>query len=178
MCVSYDWFYEYFQDEHAERKKKKQDFTPICVADLLSKLSMSSCGNAGHYYECCAGTGGIMIKYWDNFRKTLSPFTYKPHLHFAMVEELSDRTIPFLLINMMIRGMNGVVLHCDTIRRHCKAAYFICNTKDDHMQFSRLSIIPHTSTFERIFNVKFTSDKYIDYKELMALEDVYALLRG
>ena len=119
-----------------------------------------------------------MIKYWDNFRKTLSPFTYKPHLHFAMVEELSDRTIPFLLINMMIRGMNGVVLHCDTIRRHCKAAYFICNTKDDHMQFSRLSIIPHTSTFERIFNVKFTSDKYIEYKELMALEDVYELLRG
>ncbi len=176
--VSYDWFYEYFQDEHAERKKKKQDFTPICVADLLSKLSMSSCGNAGHYYECCAGTGGIMIKHWDNFRKTLSPFTYKPHLHFAMVEELSDRTIPFLLINMMIRGMNGVVLHCDTIRRHCKAAYFICNTKDDHMQFSRLSIIPHTSTFERIFNVKFTSDEYIEYKELMALEDVYELLRG
>ena len=36
--MSYDWFFEYFQDEHADRKKKKQDFTPRSVSDLMSKL--------------------------------------------------------------------------------------------------------------------------------------------
>ena len=40
--VDFDWFHEYFQKEHADRKTKKQDFTPKCVADLLSKLVMTN----------------------------------------------------------------------------------------------------------------------------------------
>ncbi|HFH9913218.1 TPA: SAM-dependent DNA methyltransferase, partial [Streptococcus pyogenes] len=27
--LSYDWFMRYFEDEHADRKNKKQDFTPL-----------------------------------------------------------------------------------------------------------------------------------------------------
>ncbi|HEC2231916.1 TPA: hypothetical protein R1967_002143 [Staphylococcus delphini] len=30
--VTFDWFHEYFQDEHADRKKKKQDFTPQSIS--------------------------------------------------------------------------------------------------------------------------------------------------
>ena len=59
--LSYDWFFEYFQDEHADRKKKKQDFTPKCVAELLSRIALTGEGDPGNYYECCAGTGSIMI---------------------------------------------------------------------------------------------------------------------
>ena len=36
--VSYDWFHEYFEDEHADRKNNKQDFTPKCISTLVSKL--------------------------------------------------------------------------------------------------------------------------------------------
>ena len=36
--VNYDWFNEYFQDEHANRKKLKQDFTPTDVSNLITKL--------------------------------------------------------------------------------------------------------------------------------------------
>ena len=36
--VSYDWFHEYFEDEHADRKNNKQDFTPKCLSTLVSKL--------------------------------------------------------------------------------------------------------------------------------------------
>lgn len=173
--VNFDWFFEYFQNEHAERIKKKQDFTPECVADLLSKLVMTNTEADGNYYECCAGTGGIMIKHWDNFRRTFSPFDYKPQYHFAFVEELSDRTIPFLLLNMMIRGMNGIVVHGDSLTRECKNAYFICNTKNDHLQFSGISVIPHTEQFEKELNVKFISPEYKEHLELMELEDVYKL---
>ena len=175
MNVDFDWFFEYFQDEHADRRLKKQDFTPQCVANLLSKLALTTDGDAGNYYECCAGTGGIMIKHWDNFRRTFSPFDYKPQYHFAFVEELSDRCIPFLLLNLMIRGMNGVVLHCDTITRKCKNAYFICNTKNDHLQFSGISVIPHTEQFEKELNVKFILPEYKEHLELMELEDVYKM---
>ncbi|WP_196345246.1 N-6 DNA methylase [Paraclostridium sordellii] len=164
--VGFDWFHKYFEDEHADRKTKKQDFTPECVADLLSKLAMGS-ENDGNYYECCCGTGGLLIKHWDNFRRTYSPFDYKPQYHFAVVEELSDRTIPFLLLNMMIRGMNGIVIHGDVLTRQCKNAYFICNTKNDHLQFSGITNIPHTEQFERELKVNFINDDYFEHKELM-----------
>ena len=36
--VSYDWFTLYFQEEHADRKNKKQDFTPNSVASLSYPL--------------------------------------------------------------------------------------------------------------------------------------------
>lgn len=176
MNVDFDWFYEYFQDEHAERKSKKQDFTPKCVANLLSQLVSCGEGNDGNYYECCAGTGGIMITHWNNFRRTYLPWDYKPQYHFAFVEELSDRAVPFLLLNMMIRGMNGIVIHGDTITRKCKNAYFICNQENDHFKFSGISAIPHTEQFEKELNVKFASKDYVPHLELMELERVYELL--
>ena len=37
--LSYDWFHGYFQDEHADRKIKKQDYTPKAVAQLLNALA-------------------------------------------------------------------------------------------------------------------------------------------
>lgn len=173
--VDFDWFHEYFQEEHADRKTRKQDFTPKSVADLLSKLAMKGEGNNGNYYECCVGTGGIMIKHWDNFRRTFSPFDYEPRFHFAVVEELSDRTIPFLLLNMMIRGMNGIVIHGDTLTRKCKNAYFICNTKNDHFQFSGITNIPHTEEFMKELRISEFTGEYFEHKELMSLDQISAL---
>ena len=36
--LKFDWFHEYFEDEQAERKSKKQDFTPDSVATLLNRV--------------------------------------------------------------------------------------------------------------------------------------------
>lgn len=33
---SFDWFHQYFEDEHADRKNNKQDFTPECISKLVS----------------------------------------------------------------------------------------------------------------------------------------------
>ena len=167
--VGHDWFIKHFEDEHADRKVKKQDFTPKSVANLLSKLALCNEGDAGNYYEVAAGTGSILISHWNNYRMTYSPFDYEPKYHFAFVEELSDRAIPFLLINMMIRGMNGIVLHCDSLTRECKNAYFICNTYNDHLKFSGITNIPHTKEFEKELMVKFSSKEYIEHMELMDL---------
>lgn len=172
--VDFDWFHEYFQDEHADRKKKKQDFTPKSVATVLSKLAGTE--NNGMYYECCAGTGGIMITHWDNYRRKFSPFEYRPDLQYSIVEELSDRAIPFLLLNMMIRGMNGVVVQCDCLTRECKNAYFICNRENDHFKFSGITNIPHTDFFEKELNVKFISNDYVEHKELMDLDVLNKLI--
>ena len=169
--VGHDWFIKHFEDEHADRKVKKQDFTPTSIANLLSKLALcNDVGDPGNYYEVAAGTGSILINHWNNYRMTYSPFNYEPKYHFAFVEELSDRAIPFLLVNMMIRGMNGIVLHCDSLTRECKNAYFICNTYNDHLKFSGITNIPHTEEFEKELMVKFISNDYIEHKELMDLD--------
>src|SRR5690606_11745086 len=135
------WFQEYFEDEHADRKNQKQDFTPDSISELLSILT----GSTDSYFESTAGTGGILIKSWlkniDNKKRW-----YK-------VEELSDRAIPFLIFNMAIRGMNGVILHGDSLTRKFKDVYFIRNNSSDFLVFSEVIKMPHTDALKKEWNV-------------------------
>ncbi|HES7988930.1 TPA: SAM-dependent DNA methyltransferase, partial [Streptococcus pyogenes] len=147
--VSYDWFMQYFEEEQADRKNKKQDFTPLSVSKLLTGLV------SGHtYHESAVGTGGILIQAWQRHRISSNPFTYKPSDYWYQVEELSDRALPFLLFNMSIRGINGVVVHGDSLTRQVKNIYFLQNTKDDMLSFSDINVMPRTQDIEREFNVK------------------------
>lgn len=148
--MSYEWFRQYFEDEHADRKNKKQDFTPGSVATLLSRLV----GENNHYYEVAAGTGSIMIKAWEEHRKKVSFMLYDPRAYWYQVEELSNRAIPFLLFNMAIRGMNGVALHGDSLTREFKGAYFIKNDTDNSLGFSEIIKLPHTEELKVELNIK------------------------
>ena len=147
--MSYEWFMQYFEEEQADRKNKKQDFTPQSVSKMLSKIVG---GNS--YFEVAAGTGSIMIQAWQEQRLNDNPFTYKPSNYWYHVEELSDRAIPFLLFNMLIRGMNGIVVHGDALTREIKNVYFIQNTSDDYMKFSDLNVMPRNELAEKEFNVR------------------------
>lgn len=158
--LSFDWFHEYFEDEQAERKKKKQDFTPQSISDLMSALVGKNPN--GTYYEPAAGTGGILItRWWSNCledpvnlskvdKKVLNQnpgisfFTCDPRNYWYQVEEMSDRAIPFLIFNMAIRGMNGVAVQCDSLSREAKEAYFIRNDSDNFLGFSEVIKLPHT----------------------------------
>jgi hypothetical protein len=158
--VSYDWFYQYFQDETADRKKLKQDFTPISIGQLLSKLT----GGAASY-DCAAGTGGLTIQKWQNDRIKKTPFTCKPSDHFYTCEDLSDRAIPFLLFNLLIRGMNACVIHGDVLTREAKGAFFVQNDKDDYLRFSSLNVIPYSNFAARQLSVKWTDFRYPEHIE-------------
>ena len=160
--VSYDWFHEYFENEHSDRKEKKQDFTPNSVSDILNELVGTKNGTT---YEVAAGTGGIIIRKWWKECLNSSPFAYRPSEHFYMCEELSDRAIPFLLFNLMIRGINAVVIHCDALSRECKGIFFISNEKDDLLSFSNLNLMPYSKQVENYFNVKFTDFRYPNISE-------------
>lgn len=147
--VSYEWFMQYFEEEQADRKNKKQDFTPKSVSTLLSKIV-----SGNQYYEVAAGTGGILIQAWQEQRLNDNPFTYRPSNYWYHVEELSDKAIPFLLFNMLIRGMNGIVVHGDALTREIKNVYFLQNTKDDYLGFSDLNVMPRNEFTEKEFNVR------------------------
>jgi type I restriction-modification system DNA methylase subunit len=168
MDVTYDWFHEYFQEEHASRKKHKQDFTPQSVSRLLSQIV----GNdGGTYYEPAAGTGGIIIERWNQDRMQHSPFDYEPRMYFYTAEELSDRTIPFLLFNMIIRGMNGVVVQCDVLTREAHGAWFIQNDDNNHLGFSSLNRLDYSEDIEQELNVEFIEEKYSDIKQTEHIPD-------
>ena len=154
--VSYDWFREYYEQEQAERKSKKQDFTPQCVTELVSKIV----GNKNPTYDCCSGTGGITISKWYNDLLKESSFTYNPAEHIYICEEFSDRAIPFLLLNLIVRGMNAIVIQCDVITRESKGIFFIYNQKNDYLSFSDFNVMPYTSEVEEAFKVCFINQYY------------------
>ncbi|WP_180273352.1 N-6 DNA methylase [Streptococcus suis] len=98
-----DQFRDFFQEEGADRKKLKQDYTPDGVAELLARVSRSGKSLA----DICAGTGSLTIQYLN----------YHPDVEFVRCEEFSARVIPFLLINLAIRKINAEVIHGDSLTR-------------------------------------------------------------
>lgn len=50
-----DWLQMVYQYYMADRGKKKQDFTPVCIGKLMSKLV----GSADTIVDMCAGSGCI-----------------------------------------------------------------------------------------------------------------------
>ena len=120
--LSYDWFLEYYQSEHSDRKGRGQDFTPDAVAEITNKIL----GQGKSNLDICSGVGGLTIKrYADN-----------PNQEFYC-EEFSDRAMPFLLFNLAIRNVKGVVKHGDSLTREFKAVYKLNQSKE----FSDIEIL-------------------------------------
>gem|GEM_PF-603082 len=154
-----DMFHAYYQEEAAQRSKMKQDFTPPSLGKLLAEIVQLQ-QQDGTYYECAAGTGGLMIAKWNEERMKADPFTYKPSDYFYHCEDLSDRALPFLIFNMAIRGMNGVVVHCDSLTRECYGAFFIQNDYNCCLKFSNINVMPYTDLVARELQVKFIEERY------------------
>ncbi|TPR43178.1 SAM-dependent DNA methyltransferase [Apilactobacillus micheneri] len=154
--VGYDWFQDYFEAVQADRKKKKQDFTPNTVSKLTHRLI----GDSKDYFEPTAGTGGMLIKKWQQDRMKHSPFTYRPHMYFYRLEELGDSAIAFLIFNMAIRGMNGTIFYGDSLSRECKQVFFIQNDTDEPERYSSVNVMPRTDTVEKYFDVASWMPKY------------------
>ena len=106
-----DQFRDFFQEEGADRKKLKQDYTPDGVAELLAMVSVSGKSLA----DICSGTGSLTIQYLN----------YHPDVEFVRCEEFSAKVIPFLLINLAIRKIDAEVIHGDSLTRERFAVYAI-----------------------------------------------------
>lgn len=158
----FDWFHEYFQEENAQRKTNKQDFTPHSLSVLMNRLADIE-NDGSTYFESAAGTGGILIDRWHQDRIKHSPIFYKPSMYFYYVEEYSDRALPYLLFNMMIRGMNGCVIHGDSLTGEAFGAFFVHNEKDID-GFSKLKVLPYREFTEKELNITFVEERYKEYE--------------
>lgn len=131
--MSFDWFRQLYEEEFAQRKKQKQDFTPVEVSEIVAKIALPTVGTI---HEPTAGTGGLIISAWWEQCRRVIPWDYYPSQHMISVWELSDRAIPLLLLNLSIRGIMGYVYHGDVLEGTVKARYILLNRSDDDLGFS------------------------------------------
>lgn len=133
--LSYDWFQQLYEEELSQRKEKKQDFTPQVLGTIASMI----CGdNQRSTYEPTAGNGSMLIADWHNKLSRCYPWDFLPSMNQVECWELSDRSIPILLLNLSIRGIMGVVYHGDVLELDIKQKYILLNRKDDALAFSEI----------------------------------------
>lgn len=92
--LSVDWLQRVYQYYLADRDGKKQDFTPPCLAELLSELV----GDCDLFVDLCAGTGALSIARWKS----------RAEQRFVCAE-LDESVVPYLLFNLVVRNMDASV---------------------------------------------------------------------
>ena len=99
--LSRDWLQMIYQYYCADRKEKKQDYTPKCLAGFMSRLI----GEADTIVDLCAGSGALTIQRWC-----------QNHDQKFRLYELDEKVIPYLLFNLALRNISASVCRADVIR--------------------------------------------------------------
>lgn len=100
--LTVDWLQRVYQFYHADREKKKQDYTPVSLAKLVAFLSYTPGEKV--VYDCCAGSGALAIQKWCT----------NQDLRFVC-EELDVNVLPVLLFNLCIRNIDATVVNKDIL---------------------------------------------------------------
>lgn len=100
--LSVDWLQMVYQYYYADRKEKKQDYTPKCAAKLLSRLI----GDSTETIDLCAGSGALSIQRWNEMQE----MSYRLY-------EIDERVIPFLLFNLALRNITATVMQGDVLKK-------------------------------------------------------------
>ena len=108
--LSKDWLQMIYQYYYADRKNKKQDYTPKCLAQFLSRLV----GESAETIDMCAGSGALTIQRWVENPDTV--FT---------LYEIDENIMPYLLFNMAIRNINATVLQSDILQDETVKSWII-----------------------------------------------------
>ena len=119
--LKHDFLRDYFQEQHSNRNDLKQDYTPDSICEILSKLKKDN----NKILDVCSGTGALTISNL-NSKKI-----------YVQCEELSSRSIPVLLLNLIIRNVDGLVVQKDVLKNEITTIYKLESTD----QFSNIKIV-------------------------------------
>lgn len=108
-----DCFQEYFEEYSAERKSNKQDYTPTSVANLMACLAepIQEC------YDGAAGTGALIIAAWNR--------TDDKEAFRVVATEYADNAVVYLLHNLAIRNIQGIINHGNTLTGERQKIYML-----------------------------------------------------
>lgn len=102
--LSVDWLQKIFQYYEADRKDKKQDYTPTSLAKLMATLALRN--NENHIIDMCAGSGELTIQCW-NLNHDIE----------AECLEFDEKVIPILLFNLAVRNIKATVYQMDVLQQ-------------------------------------------------------------
>lgn len=104
--LEHDLLRDYFQNEHSDRDKLKQDYTPDCLCSLVAQMTTIDYLDykPSSIADICAGTGALSIALWKLYPDA-----------FFHCEEVSSRVIPVLLLNLCARNIVGEVVCKDIL---------------------------------------------------------------
>lgn len=142
--MSYDWFTDYFQEQHSNRDSMMQDFTPKELCRLLPMLADEYDSVA----DVCCGTGGLTIAAWNKNPQAL-----------FYCEELSTRAFPLLLFNLAIRNITAVAVNKDVLKNEIYGIYKVEGGRviklDEMPEIGRMDIVvtnpPYSVKWKYIF---------------------------
>ena len=106
-----DWLQMIYQYWLADRKNKKQDYTPKSLALFLAKMITPEYGTV---VDMCAGSGAL----------TIQALTDNPDLEFECIE-FDENVIPILLFNLAVRNIKATVRHQDVLSEDLFAVYTV-----------------------------------------------------
>lgn len=106
---------DYYQKRNADRETLKQDYTPDCLCELMSRLFQKTTAIT----DLCSGTGAL----------SLAAFKNKKAERFQLFE-VSDAVLPILLFNLSIRNMNADVIQQDILTKNIKTIYRLDSGED------------------------------------------------
>lgn len=131
-----DEFRDFFQTEQSNRKELKQDYTPDGISLLLAKLANKTKKVA----DVCSGTGSLILGFLKEHQE----------IEFVRCEEFSIQAIPFLLLNLMLKNIDGEVIHGDSLTKEIFKVYKLkCSDK-----FSNIEIVdsPSNERFDTVIS--------------------------
>jgi type I restriction-modification system DNA methylase subunit len=106
--IGCDLLQRIYQYHLADREKNKQDFTPLSIGRLLDRVTPDE----GVIYDLCAGSGSLTIQKWSGNQDAT-----------FICEEIDHRVIPFLLLNLVVRNIDGWVIHRNALTLETNAVY-------------------------------------------------------
>lgn len=122
--LSQDWLQKVYQYYLADRKEKKQDYTPKCLAELLAAFT-----DGDDVVDLCAGSGALTIQAWARD-------TNNPNRKFELYEA-DDAVVPFLLFNLAVRNIGATVYVGDALMGEFRET-FVVTKRGKYGMVSRL----------------------------------------
>lgn len=108
--LSKDWLQMIFQYYQADRKEKKQDYTPRNLGVFLSRLV----GDSSETIDMCAGSGALTIQRWMECPDTV-----------FRLYEIDENVVPYLLFNLCVRNIPAEVYQGDVLQASVEKQYIV-----------------------------------------------------
>lgn len=123
--LSIDWMQKIYQYYLADREDNKQDFTPVSLAKLVSKLVETD--NEQFVLDVCSGSGALVIQKWNDNMDLI-----------FKCQELDDEVIPYLLFNLAVRNINAIVFQTNVLTNEVTTIYDV-SSGDEFSAVKRIS---------------------------------------